>query len=413
VRFKALTRKGRRLTILGLTVALVVVVGGGGAWALKRSSSSSVATPTLVTATTSTIRQSVSASGTLQPASRADLSFDVAGTVTSLPVAVGEKVKVGAILATVDAASLNTAVTLAQANVTATQDQLTTQQDAGSSAVQIAWSQAQLADARSKLTDAKTALAGASMTSPIAGTVADVNIAKGDKVGTAASAGASPSSNAGASSASTSASTAQVVVISTTSWVVEANVGSADLPQLKKGLQTEITPTGSTTKVFGTVKSVGIVASSSSSSSSPSSSSGSATFPVTIVVTGSPKGLYAGGAATVAIIVRLVENVLTVPTSALHTESGKNVVHQLRAGAQVSTPVTVGTPYGAVTQIIAGLKVGDKVIGSTFRGGSLNGTTGTRQGGGGFGGGGFGGGGAGGGGGGVGGPPPGAGGGNR
>ena len=373
MRLRALAFK-RRPTIVGVVVALVAI-GSVGAWAATHSASSDAATPTLVTATTSTIRQSVSATGTLQPAHRADLSFAVSGTVTSLRVSVGDQVKVGTVLATVDSTGLQTAVTSAQANVTATQDQLTAQQDAGSSAVQIASTQAQLAEAKGRLADAKTALTAASMTSPIAGTVAQVNVATGDEVGNAASGGASTGSSA----------TAQIVVISTTSWVVEASVGSEDLPQLKKGLQAEITPTGSTTKVFGTVKSVGIVAS--------SSSSGSASFPVTIAVTGSPKGLYAGGAATVTIIVKQVENVLSVPTNALHTENGKTVVHRMVNGSQVSTPVTVGATYGTSTQILSGLKAGDKVVGTAFRiggGGAGNGGTRTRQGGTGTGGGGFG-----------------------
>ena len=379
----------RRHTIIGAVIVLLVV-GGGGAWVVTRPTSSTAAAPTLVSVTTSTIRQSVSATGTLEPAHRADLTFAVSGTVTSLPVVVGDTVRAGAVLATVDTSSLETAVTSAQASVNAAQDQLTAQQDAGSSAVQIASTQAQLADAQAKLADSETALAEASMTSPIAGTVAQVNIAVGDKLGGTASASSpsasgsagssSSSAGAGASSSSASAasasSTAQVVVISTTSWVVNASVGSADLPQLKKGQQAEITPSGSATKIFGTVKSVGIVAS--------SSSSGSASFPVTIAVTGSPKGLYAGGAADVAIIVKQVENVLSVPTNAVHTESGKTVVHQLKGGAQVSTPVKVGTTYGAVTQILSGLKAGDKVVGTTFRlgGNRPSGGTGTRQGGG-------------------------------
>jgi macrolide-specific efflux system membrane fusion protein len=370
----------RRHTIIGAVIVLLVV-GGGGAWALTRSPSSTAATPTLVSVTTSTIRQAVSATGTIEPAHRADLTFAVSGTVTSLPVVVGDTVRAGAVLATVGTSSLETAVTSAQASVSATQDQLTAQQDAGSSAVQIASTQAQLADAQAKLADSETALAAASMTSPFAGTVAQVNIAVGDKVGGTASAG-SPSASGGSGSSSSSASaasassTAQIVVISTTSWVVSASVGSADLPQLKKGQQAEITPSGSATKIFGTVKSVGIVAS--------SSSSGSASFPVTIAVTGSPKGLYAGGAADVSIIVRQVENVLSVPTNAVHTEGGKTVVYQMRDGAQVSTPVKVGTTYGAVTQILSGLKAGDKVVGTTFRlgGNRPSGGTGTRQGGG-------------------------------
>jgi len=354
--------RGSRPAVVALVVALVVVVGGVGAWAVKRSSTSVAAAPTLVSATTTTIRQSVSATGTIAPASRADLTFAVSGTVTSVPVAVGDQVKVGATLATVDSASLQTSVTLAQANVTATQVQLTAQQSAGSSAVQIASTQAQLAAARSKLTDAQTALAAASMTSPIAGTVAQVNIAVGDKTG-------------GTSGPSSSSSTAQIVVISTTSWVVQASVGSEDLPQLKKGLQVDITPTGGAAKVFGTVKSIGIVA---------SSTTGSATFPVIIAVTGSPTGMYAGGAASVSVIVKQVENVLTVPTSALHTESNKTVVHQMVDGAQVSSPVTVGATYGALTQILSGLKTGDKVVGTALRIGVTNPGRGTqgRQGGG-------------------------------
>jgi multidrug efflux pump subunit AcrA (membrane-fusion protein) len=340
----------------------------------------------MVSVTSSTIRQSVSASGTIQPAHRADLTFAVNGTVTSVRAAAGDRVKAGAVLATVDTATLQSAVTAASASVSATQDQLTAQQGASSSAVQIAATQAQLTDAQGKLTEARSALAAASMTSPIAGTVAQVEIAVGDKVGSSGSAGSSSSATgsgssatsagSGSSSAGSSSTTAQIVVISTTSWVVEASVGSADLPQLKKGLQAEITPSGSATKIFGTVRSVGIIAS--------SSSSGSATFPVTITVTGSPKGLYAGGAATVSIIVKQVENVLSVQTNAVHTEGGKTVVHQMKDGAQVSTPVKIGTTYGPVTQIVSGIKAGDKVVGTTFRlgGNRPSGGSGTRQGGG-------------------------------
>jgi macrolide-specific efflux system membrane fusion protein len=411
VRLRAPTFKRRHIIVAAVT-ALVVVVGGG-TWAATRSPSDAAA-PTLVSATSSTIRDSVSASGTIQPAQRADLSFAVSGTVISLPVAAGDQVKAGTTLATVDSASLQSAVTSAQATVTATQDQLTAQQSAASSAVQIASTQAQLVDVQGKLTDARTALAAASMTSPIAGTVAQVNIAIGDKVGSTASSASASAGSGGTSSggtgsssssagASSSSSTAQIVVISTTSWVVQASVGSADLPKLKKGMQAEVTPTGSATKIFGTVKSIGIVAS--------SSSSGSASFPVTIIVTGSPKGLYAGGAADVSIIVKRVENLLTVPTNALHTEGGKTVVHQLRNGAQVSTAVKVGTTYGPVTQILSGLKAGDKVVGTAFRVGGTGGTR-SRTGSGTGGGGGYGGGGFSGGGGGYSGPPPGAGGAN-
>ena len=53
---------------------------------------------------------------------------------------------------------------------------------------------------------------------------------------------------------------------------------------------------------------------------------------------------------------------LTVPTVAMHTSGNQTVVQQMKNGAQVTTPVTVGTAYGATTQILSGLKAGDQVV---------------------------------------------------
>jgi multidrug efflux pump subunit AcrA (membrane-fusion protein) len=236
-------------------------------------------------------------------------------------------------------------------------EQVTAQQAASST--QLAAANAQLAAAKSKLTAAQQSLADATLTSPIAGTVASVGIAVGDRLGS--SGGASQ----GAAAATTSTDSAQVVVISTDAWVVNASVGSAELAQVKKGLQVEITPTGSTTKAFGTVSSVGIVAS--------SSSSGSASFPVTIAITGKPTGLYAGATGTVAIIVKQLTNTLTVPTSAVHTVSGKTVVYQMKAGKRVNTEVKLGTAFGPSTQVVSGLKAGDQIVVEAFRPGTTTG----------------------------------------
>ena len=187
--------------------------------------------------------------------------------------------------------------------------------------------------------------------------------------------GSSSSSSGGSSSSSD-----DIVVISTSSWVVDATVGSADLASIKKGLQAQITPTGATARVFGTVDSVGIVASSDSSSSS-------ATFPVVVAVTGSPSGMYAGASANVTIIVKQVTGVLTVPTAALHSAGGKTFVYVMNGTKQVQTFVTVGTTYGPSTQVTAGLKSGDKVAVTRTTGTGTRNGTGTRTGGG-FGGGG-------------------------
>jgi multidrug efflux pump subunit AcrA (membrane-fusion protein) len=384
---------------------LVVITAAVGTWfSLHRSSATAAeaATTQLVAASTETVKETVSATGTIQPATQANLKFAQSGRVTAVGVKVGDTVTAGQTLASIDATSLQAAVTLAQQQLTAAQAQLTAA-TAAASAGQIASANAQVTSAQSKLTAAQDALGQATLTSSIAGTVAAVNVAVGDTVtgesstsgsmGSAGSnsgsggAGGTGSAGAGSTSAS-SASSAQVVVIATNAWLVNATVGATDLAKLKPGMQATITPTGATQAIFGTVSTIGVIGTTSGSTS---------TFPVTIAVTGSPTGVYAGTTATVVITVKQVPDVLTVPTAAIHEENGQTVVYQIKDGAQVSTPVTVGAVYGTSTQITKGLNAGDEVVvagrtGRTSTGnatGGIGGTGTTRNGFGGNGSGGF------------------------
>jgi len=186
---------------------------------------------------------------------------------------------------------------------------------------------------------------------------------------------------------------------------VSTSVGGTDLSSIKKGLQAQITPTGATDPVFGTVATVGVMAS--------SGDSGSSSFPVTIKITGSPSGLHAGESADVSIIVEQISNALVVPTLAVKTQNGQPVVDKKSGNGTVQTKITIGDTYGFYTQVKSGLKVRDQVkisiptrtaggagstgSGSTSGSGGRGGFGGGRFGGGGFGGGGFSGGGQGGG----------------
>jgi multidrug efflux pump subunit AcrA (membrane-fusion protein) len=279
----------------------------------------------------------VSATGTIQPASQANLKFAQSGKVTGVGVKVGDTVTAGQTLATIDPTSLQAAVTLAERQLTAAQAQLTAATDAASS-TQIASANAQVTSAQSKVTAAQEALGQASLTSSIAGTVAAVNVNVGDTVtagssssgsstgtttgsgstaggGSGGSGGTGGSGSTGsASTSASSASSAQVVVIATNSWIVNATVGASDLAQLKTGLQATITPSGATQAIFGTVSTVGVIG---------TTSGGTSTFPVTVAVTGSPAGMYAGTTASVVITVKQIPDVLTVPTSAIHRRTAR------------------------------------------------------------------------------------------
>jgi multidrug efflux pump subunit AcrA (membrane-fusion protein) len=169
---------------------------------------------------------------------------------------------------------------------------------------------------------------------------------------------------------------------------------------VKVGNQVDLTLTGSATPIYGTVSSIGIVA---------SVSSGVASFPVVIGVTGTPSGLYSGMSADASIIVLQHSDVLTVPSSAVHTLGTESFVYELKGGKEVEHTVGIGAVGTTLTQITSGLKSGTEVVlanlsvplsTGTSTSGGLGGLGGAgfgggagRFGGGGFGGGGFGGGG--------------------
>ncbi len=375
-------------------VAVVVVLIGGAIgltlWLTSGSSTPTGLSVTTVTVpvTTGTIQQTVPSSGTIEPASQADLNFAVSGTVTAVNVKAGQTVTAGQPLATVDTTALSEDVSAAQAQVTSAEDRLASDEASGAEASQLDNDEASVTSAESSLSTAQTNLNDASLTSTIAGTVASVSLAVGQQVtgtgsGTGGDSGASSPAASASSTPSSSSSSGQIVVIGTDSYIVNATVDDTQIGQIAAGDQVDITPTGSTTPVFGTVGSFSLIGSQSSDVT---------TFPVVIDVTGNPTGLFAGSNATVSIIVKQLNDVTEVPTGAIsYGTNGQATVTQVTSGgAHVVKDVTVGASETGETQITGGVAAGDKVLEKeiTFKApgggaGNLFGGTGGKPGGGG------------------------------
>jgi multidrug efflux pump subunit AcrA (membrane-fusion protein) len=285
----------------------------------------------------------------------------------------------GQVLATVDPSALQDQLSAAQAQLAAAQDKLSSDGTSSTSTSQIDSDEAAVTSAQSSLTTAQTNVADASLTSTISGTVATVSLTVGQQVtgsgansngqgsndqSNAASSAASPSSTA-----STGSVSGQVVVIGTTSYLVNTTVDDTQVGQIAAGDQAVITPTGAATPVYGTVASIGEIA---------TESSNVATFPVVIDVTGSPTGLYAGSTADVSIIVKELSNVVEVPTAAISYKSGQATVTQVLNGKHVTKSVTVGESSAGETQIISGVNSGDRVLETVIK---FTGTAGARGGG--------------------------------
>jgi macrolide-specific efflux system membrane fusion protein len=358
------------------TTAVVVLVGAGLGiyFGTRGSAPAAAATTTVATVTTGTIRQSVSATGSLAPAEQENLNFAVSGEVTSVRVSAGQIVKKGQTLATVESASLS--ATVAQAEAAVASDKAKVDADDDVSDTQLAADKAALTAAKNQLASAKAQLAAATMTSPIDGAVAEVNLTLGESVsGNGSIAGSGTGSTSGATtsgSSTSSSSSAEILVITTNSWIVNATVDATSVGLIKTGQQAQLTVTGASDVVYGTIASIGLVS---------SSSSGTASYPVVIDVTGSPSGLHDGASVTAALIYKQVSNAVVVSTLALHRNtSGSQYVEKQVNGKAVQTPVQVGISSGGQTQITSGLSAGDKIVVPQLRrttGGTSTGTRGT------------------------------------
>ncbi len=410
----------RAVVVVAALVLLAAAAVGGWVWNHTRTASASTLVPITYTVQPTTLQQTVTTTGTFAPAVQDNLSFPASGTVTAVKVRVGQKVGKGQLLATQDTSALSAAVTSAQATLDAANSQLSSlQSNSSTTATQLSAAHAAVASDQAKLTQAQQNLTGATMTSPIAGVVAQVNLTVGTTVngassttgsGAGAGSGSGGSGNlgGGGSGNGSSSTSGEVVVVDTSSWLVNATVSAADLPSLKSGLQATMnlaaatsgttdttqnrfagggfgggfgglggfarrtTPsTGSSNSaasgtggtvtaptaqqlVFGTVQSVSEIA---------STSTGSAAFPVVIQVTGSPKDVYIGSTAAVSILVKQLANVIAVPTLAISTTGGHATVEvQTTGGGTTQRQVTLGQVFGQQTEVTQGLAAGDVVV---------------------------------------------------
>jgi HlyD family secretion protein len=181
-------------------------------------------------------------------------------------------------------------------------------------------------------------LAAATLVTPITGTVAMVNITPGQQV-------------TGSQGSDTTAS----FVIEGASGQEEATTSVSDtsVGELRIGQSVTVTLDGSADPISGEVNGIGML--------STASSTGSASYPVTIGLADAPT-LSAGSDAQVAITLAKVNDVITVPTSAVRGIGAVTVVTLIRAGKPVTVRVTVGVSGPTLTQITSGLTVGEQMV---------------------------------------------------
>ena len=220
-------------------------------------------------------------------------------------------------------------------------------------AAQIAADKAAVATAQEALTTLQQN--GTAITAPTAATVTAVNIKVGQTVSGASNSSGSNSS-ASSSSSSSGSTTGQIEVMDLTKLQIAGQASETDVPKLKMGQAATITAAalGNQTAV-GTVCALSVVG---------TQISGVTSFGVTVCLDGSNTSLLVGMSATAAVVTDRADNAVLVPSLAVKTVGGQQVVAILGADGKTQTnmPVTVGISNGSQTQILSGLSDGARVV---------------------------------------------------
>jgi macrolide-specific efflux system membrane fusion protein len=246
------------VAILALASWLVVRSTTGG------SNTSTTSTSQLVAATSGTMSQTVTATGTIAAADTDDLSFSSSGKVTAVNVAAGDKVKAGQVLATIDSSQLQASVSTAESTLAQAQAQLSDDESSGASSAQLSADSAKVQSAQDALTTAQQNLAGAQLVATFDGTVSAVNLTVGEQLGSSGGGGTGqtgsgsgsggnasvPSGSGGTGGnggdSSTGSSTAQIQVISTGKYSVQLAISDLDVKNLAVGQTANVSLTTGT-----------------------------------------------------------------------------------------------------------------------------------------------------------------------
>ena len=242
--------KLRRPRLGALNLSLLVVLlglGGGGAWlVLGVHDTSGDGSTSTARAQRTDVMSTVSADGTVGPNDSADVDFDTDGTISRIPVEVGDQVNVGDPLAYVsnraagqELIAAKADLRAAKANREAVEEETDDNDDDGIATTaetsdeerdqQRLEAKANVEQAELAVLQAQESMDDLVLRAPVAGTITAIN-------------GTVGSSTNGADSDSDSGGDNTFATISDlSSWIVECDFSEADVAKVKQGDEVEIT----------------------------------------------------------------------------------------------------------------------------------------------------------------------------
>ncbi|WP_203914380.1 efflux RND transporter periplasmic adaptor subunit [Rhizocola hellebori] len=327
-----------RTTVINIVLAVLLAAGIVAAYFMVTGGQSEANAGTgnvrTVAVSVGTVTATVATDGTIESAATMAADFATAGTVNAINVKIGDLVTAGQVLATVDPTDVKAELDAAKRNLNSAEDAL---DRATGDAVNNAKNQVDQAE--TTVAAAQRKVDGTQLKAPMAGTVVALNGTVGGK------------STATGSASSGTANFLQIADL--TKLQVKATLPEADATRIKPGQVGAVTWNAlSSARAKATVTTL-----------SPTPSSGNViTYPLTATLDTVPEGARLGQSVRLTITVDEVADAINVPTAAVTSVAGRNIVTVVANGKQEVRAVQIGLKGDSATVILEGLQAGEQVV---------------------------------------------------
>lgn len=363
----------------------IAVVWGGYAWYTSGKTSTAQVRYKTATVEKGMLVKAVTTTGNVVVDQSASVDPSISGTVRNLAVNVGDSVKKGQLLFTIEnddlsvsaakaAASLQQsanalnsakiAVDQARSDYNSIEDQnvAVLKKEIAKDKVSVAKKSVTAAEKSyaATLADYNNQLSNAGerrVTAPIDGTVNEVNVKNGDDL---------------ASRSSSGAHSAPIVVGDLQTLKVKVEVNEVDVPNVAIGQKATIT--------FDALPNVTLTGKVEKMDSLGTVTSGVVTYNVTVGLDSIDPRVKSGMSATAAIVTEVKQDVLKVFNSAVKTKNGETYVEVMQNGSPVKMSVETGIASDAETEIVRGLSGGETVVTQAITASSATKTTSSNSG---------------------------------
>ncbi len=345
----------------------LVIIGGSYYWYAKSKTAPATVQYKTITVTKGTLISSISSSGNVIVDDSANIDPTITGTVTNLSVAIGDEVKKGQLLFSIENDELSVNTTKAHAsylqslasleNAKATKSEAKDNlEDANSdeksifkrkleaAEISINVAEENIKSSWENYQNEKANYAKRNVLASISGTVNAINIKNGDDLSRLSS---------------NSNSSAPIIIGDLATLKAQVQVNEVDISNVSIGQKATMT--------FNGIEELSLTGKVEKMDSLGTLTSGVVTYNVTIGFDSLDKRIKPAMSVSASIITDVAQDVLLVPNSAIKTQNGISYVQFLTNGTPEQIPVEIGLSNNTDTQMVSGVKEGDNVITQTIK----------------------------------------------